>query len=409
MRIPPIIRELVERARRQPGVKSASDAPRTASGDTSGLERAVVDGRPLRLLMATARYLPGRGGTEIHTHQVAQRLAAHGAEVTVLSTADEKSFVRESTDGQVRVVLVRAWPPQRDYYLAPEVVRIVRGGETDIVHCQGYHTLVAPLVMLAAASARIPYVVSLHSGGHSSRLRRSIRPVQALVLRPLLYRAAQLIASSPFEAELFARRTRLPLSSFLVVPSGVDLPLTAPEEPADEAPLLLSIGRLESYKGHHRIVAALPELERLRPGIRLRIVGTGPDEQKLHSLAERLGVGHMLEIAPVPADRRDEMARLLRRAACVVMLSEYESQGLAIQEALALGRPLVVSDNSALSDLGRHANVRTVGRDATSDDITAAIVELLDAPPVEAPEMFTWDQCAAALLDVYLKTLAVRR
>ena len=382
-----------------------------ASGGTSEPRRAVVDGRPLRLLMATARYLPGRGGTEIHTHQVAQRLAAHGAEVTVLSTADREPFVRESIDGQVRVLLVRAWPPHRDYYLAPEVVRIVRGGQTDIVHCQGYHTLVAPLVMLAAASARIPYVVSLHSGGHSSRVRRAIRPAQALVLRPLLRRAAQLIASSPFEAELFARRTRLPLSSFLVVPSGVDLPLTAPEDESDEEgpPLLLSIGRLESYKGHHRIVAALPALERLRPGIRLRIVGTGPDEQKLHSLAERLRVGHMLEIAPVPADRRDEMARLLRRAACVVMLSEYESQGLAIQEALALGRPLVVSDNSALSDLGRHANVRTVDRGATSEDITAAIVELLDAPPVEAPEMFTWEQCAATLLDVYLNTLAVKR
>ena len=367
--------------------------------------------RGLRIVLATARYLPERGGTEVHTYEVAQRLAALGADVTVLSTEPQEPFARESREGDVTVRRVRSWPPRRDYYFAPELARIIRRGGADIVHCQGYHTLVAPTVMLAALSARIPYVVSLHSGGHSSRLRRAIRPAQARALRLLLARSARLIASTAFEANLFAERTGLPRTAFAVIPSGVDLPVTATDEQPSDPPLLLSIGRVENYKGHQRVVEALPALQRTRPGTRLRIAGTGSYEPELRSLARRLGVAHLLEIAPVPADRRDEMARLLQRAACVVALSEYESQGLAIHEALGLGRPLVVSDNSALRDLRhQHANVRTVDRRTTSDEIAAAIVELLDAPPVTAPPpVWTWDQCTAALLGVYLETLARRR
>jgi glycosyltransferase involved in cell wall biosynthesis len=373
------------------------------------LPRAALGGRPLNIMLATAQYMPDRGGTAIHTHQVAHRLAAYGGRVTVVSTVPRGPFSRETEDGPVRVVRVRAWPPARDYYFAPGLVPVIRRSEDDLIHCQGYHTLVAPVVMLCALSAGIPYVVTLHSGGHSSRLRRAIRPLQAWLLRPLLRRARQIIAVSQFEAELFSRRTRLPLSSFAVIPSGVDLPGDIEKGPVASPPLILSVGRVENYKGHHRVVEALPALNRARPGTRLRVVGQGPYEPELRRLADRLGVADRLEIAPIPAERRDEMAQLLHRAACVAMLSEYESQGLALQEALGLGRPLVVSEDSPLGELREQPNVRMVDAQASSDQIASAIVELIDAPPVAPPPLPTWDECAAAVLDVYLRVLAEDR
>jgi len=42
--------------------------------------------------------------------------------------------------------------------------------------------------------------------------------------------------------------------------------------------LIVSGGRLERYKGHHRAIAALPELIRRVPDARLYVVGTGPYE-----------------------------------------------------------------------------------------------------------------------------------
>jgi glycosyltransferase involved in cell wall biosynthesis len=362
--------------------------------------------RRLKILFATARYLPESGGTEIHTHEVAQRLAARGAEVTVVSTAIRGSFARESWDGPVKVTRVRAWPPNRDYYLAPALVRVIRENRTDLIHCQGYHTLVAPVVMLAALSARIPYVVTLHSGGHSSAVRRLLRPLQAWILRPLLVRARHLIAVSDYEADLFARRLRLSRTAFVVIPSGVDLPTVSSRTAKSATPLVLSIGRLERYKGHHRVIAALPAINRVRPGTRLRIVGAGPYEGKLHAVVARLGVGDLVEIAAVPAEHRDEMADLLQQAHVVTMLSRYESQGLAIQEALALGRPLLISDTAALSELTRYPNVVAVSRRAGPDEIAAAVLGLLDAPAEPPPKLPTWDECAAALYELYQETLA---
>jgi len=94
---------------------------------------------------------------------------------------------------------------------------------------------------------------------------------------------------------------------------------------------------VEIYKA--MIVSSTPSLSlhKRRPGVQLHNVGT---EAELRRRAERLGFGDSLKIAPIPVDRPDEMARLLARAVYVVMLSEYESHGLAIQEALALGCPL---------------------------------------------------------------------
>ena len=363
----------------------------------------------MKVLMATAVYLPARGGTAIHTHEVATRLAQCGVDVTVVGTSPTTPFERERRQGPVRVLCVRSWPARRDYYIAPRLDRVIRSTDADIVHLQGYHTAVAPIVMLAALRAKTPYVVTLHSGGHSSRLRRAIRPLQAWLLRPLLVRARRIIAVSPFEAELFARRLRLPISAFTVIPSGVDLPEVPKEPRAPGPPLILSIGRVESYKGHQRVIEALPALNRARPGTHLRIAGSGPYEDDLRRLAKRLGVSDRLEIAPVPAHRRDEMATLLSRAWAVAMLSQYESQGLAVHEARALGRPLVISDGTPLGGLLEHANVRSLPEDADGEEIASAILELLDAPPASPPPMPTWDACAAALLDLYEETLAEQR
>jgi glycosyltransferase involved in cell wall biosynthesis len=353
-----------------------------------------------RILFATARYPPDRGGTEIHTREVAQRLAQRGIDVTVVCTTRDGSE-REDRDGDVRLLHVRAWPRTRDWYAAPGLVRAVRRGRPDLVHCQGYHTLVPPLAMLSARSIGTRYVLTLHSGGHSSAVRRTLRPLQTTLLRPLLSRAERIVAVSDFEADLFARRLRLPRESFSVIPSGVDLPEPAsgPVPPGD--PLILSVGRVERYKGHHRVVEVLPQLAQLYPDVRLRVVGSGPYEEEIRQLAAELGVAGRLEIAAVPVEERDEMARLFRAARAVVLLSQYESQGLAVQEAMALGKPLVITAASALEQVASHPNVRAVAPDAAPADVLAAILELLEQPPVQAPPMPTWDACADALVGLY--------
>src|SRR5439155_25673725 len=121
---------------------------------------------------------PYMGGVENHVHQVARRLAQRGNDVTVLTADPGRKWPSSEQLEGVKIERVRAWPSKRDYYFAPGVYRRILQGNWDIVHCMSYHTLVAPLTMLAALRAHIPYVVTSHGGRHSSRLRIAVRAVK---------------------------------------------------------------------------------------------------------------------------------------------------------------------------------------------------------------------------------------
>jgi glycosyltransferase involved in cell wall biosynthesis len=358
--------------------------------------------RPLRILMVTPRYLPEMGGVETHVAQVAPRLVRAGADVTVLTTDRTRTLPSHEMANGVTILRVPATPARRDYYFAPGIVPIIRRGNWDVVHCQSYHTLVAPMAMMAARQAGLPYVVTFHGGGHSSQLRNKLRGGQWALLRPLFARAARLVAIARFEIELYGRRLGVPDERFVLIPNGADLPPISGGAAGADTDLIVSVGRLEWYKGHHRAIAALPLLLRERPTARLRIVGAGPEEANLRKLALRLGVAERVEIGPVPPADREAMASLLARAALVTLLSDYETHPIAALEALALGRPVLVCHSSGMAELAERGLARSVlpddGPAAVAQGMLAQLRRPLIPPPLALP---TWNDCAARLLDLY--------
>ena len=358
-----------------------------------------------RLLMVSARFPPFIGGIETHVREVAPRLASLGLDVEVLTTDPTGELPRHELVDGVAVERIPAYPRERDYYFAPGILRHLRPGRYDLVHLQGYHTLVAPLTMYAAHRARTPYVVSFHSGGHSALQRRMIRGVQRLALRPGFVAAERLIAVSRFELDLFRRSLRLATSRFALVPNGCRMPLpsTAPDP---DLPLVLSVGRLERYKGHHRLVAAWPQVLAARPGARLRILGVGPQEAELRRQVEALGLNGHVEITSVPPGNPQAMSDALGRANLVALLSDYEAHPVAVMEALAVGRPVLVTETSGLTEIATAGHARGVPQAAGSDLIARAILEQLHAPlEVDTAELPTWDQCAHQLYDLYASVL----
>jgi len=358
---------------------------------------------PLRVLMVTPRFFPDVGGVETHVYQVARRLAHALVNVTILTTDRSGQLPTSELLEGITVRRVRAWPEQRDYYFAPEITRVITQGSWDVVHCQSYHTLVAPMAMLAALRAHIPYVVTFHGGGHSSRLRTLLRRGQWGVLHPLLARADRLVAIARFEIGLYGRALRLPPERFVFIPNGAEVGTGSPS-PAQpgEGTLITSIGRLERYKGHQRVIAALPEVLKQRPDVRLRIAGSGPYETALRQQAEALGIADRVEIGAIPPTDRQGMADLLSRAALVTLLSDYETHPIAALEALALGRPVLVTQTSGLAELAEQGWARSIPCASTPDQTAGAILEQLRRPLIP-PEISlpTWDDCADGLLHLY--------
>ena len=365
---------------------------------------ASITKRP-RVLMVTTRFPPYTGGIETHVREVAPRLARLGFAIDVLTTdTSGEQPRRELVDG-VEVMRIAAYPRARDYYFAPGILHHLRAGRYDLVHLQGYHSLVAPLTMLAAIRARTPYVVSFHSGGHSARLRRAIRGVQRLALRSGFMSAARLIAVSQFELDLFRRSLRLRSSRFALIRNGCRMPppSTAPDP---KAPLVLSVGRLERYKGHHRLVNAWPLVLQDRPSARLGILGVGPYEEELRRQVEALGLTGRVEIASVPAGNPQAMSDALGKANLVALLSDYEAHPVAIVEALAVGRPVLVTESSGLREIVAAGLAHGIPDAADSAQVAQAILQQLRSPlAVDTTALPTWDDCASQLHDLYSAVL----
>jgi glucosyl-dolichyl phosphate glucuronosyltransferase len=375
-----------------------------AQGSVTG-GRAPTSSVPgaLRVLMVTPRSPLAQGGVERHVMEVSRRMAAAGVDVRVLCAEPEVERVVTENFAGVEIRTVRAYPRNRDYYLAPRIWREMGAGEWDVIHVQSYHTLVAPLAMLRALTLGIPYVVTFHGGGHTSSLRNRMRRAQMRLLRPLLARAARLVAVARFEIERYGRELRVPAERFELIPNGTDPSFSdaAVRGPADPY-TLATIGRLERYKGHHRVLAAFPHVLEREPQARLLIVGKGPYEAELRKQAAALGVESRVEFTSVPPERPGAMADLLGRVSLVVLLSDFETHPLVAIEAAAARRRLLVADSSGLAELAEDGFARSIPAEEPATAVATAIVEELGRPaPLEAPRLTTWEECASALLGLY--------
>jgi glycosyltransferase involved in cell wall biosynthesis len=358
---------------------------------------------PIHILMVTARFLPDLGGVETHTHEVSRRIAKHNDfNVTVLTTDPTGTRpVREQFEG-FTVLRCRSYPQHRDYYFAPALYRLILSGQYDVIHCQGIHTAVPVLAMMAARRGCIPYIVTLHTGGHSSGMRHRLRNVQWRILGPLLRHAATVVAVSHFEHELFQHACHLDVERMAIIQNGGDLP-TGTRLALPVPGRIVSCGRLERYKGHHRLIEALPIVRQSVPDATLHIVGTGPYEDKLRALSRTLGVAEAVAIEFIPPDERRRMADSLGQATLFAALSEYEAHPVAVMEALAMGIPVIGIDTAGIGDLVKDGLVTGVPRNASPAAIAQVLVTALNrrgatsaaaAPP-------TWDDTAAQIARIY--------
>jgi glycosyltransferase involved in cell wall biosynthesis len=362
----------------------------------------------MRILMVAARCYPFIGGIETHIQEVGPRLVARGHAIEVLTTDPSGKLPLEQEVRGMHVQRVAAWPRELDLYVSPGVYTAIRRGAWDLIHFQGYSTFVVPIGLLAAVRGDLPFILTFHSGGHSSRLRNAVRGTQHALLRPLVARAARLIGVSEFEANFFSARMGVPRERFVVIPNGAAMPAASPGVKVDPN-LIVSGGRLERYKGHHRAIAALPELIRRVPDARLHIVGTGPYERELRRLVATLGLEERVTIGAIPGSERQRMADLLASAGLFVLFSEYEAHPVALMEALSLRRPALVTDTSGLGELAAKGLCRAIARNADPRALAAAMAEEMEAqrevPDLALPD---WDACAQALSDVYRDVLGNR-
>lgn len=390
------LRSVPQLLRRQPAL------PRADIGSADFEPEAPRPTRRLRVLEVSARFLPDMGGVETHVYEVTRRLTrCADLDLTVLTTDRSAALpAREEFDG-FTVLRCRSYPRHRDYYFAPELPGLILSGNYDLIHCQGIHTAVPVLAMLAARRAGIPYVVTLHTGGHSSGLRHRLRNAQWRALGPFLRGATIVVAVSRFEQQLFEKACGIDPSRFRIIRNGGELPPAAGQITRIPG-RIVSSGRLERYKGHQRVIEALPFVQRSIPHATLHILGSGPYEGKLRKLIATLGLEKSVTIECIAPGDRERMAMSLGAAAAFAALSEYEAHPVAVMEALTLGLPVVGLNTAGVGDLIDEGLVTGVSKDASPAAIALALAPALKNHAARRPAaLASWDSAAADVARIY--------
>jgi glycosyltransferase involved in cell wall biosynthesis len=232
-------------------------------------------------------------------------------------------------------------------------------------------TRVAATAAALARRLHIPYIVltseSLSgSQGIMGRLRRS----------RVLGNAKGIVAVNELAAKRVGRRhPSLPLR---VIPQvGVSVPLPTPR-PERTGLTIGFLGRLLPEKGLDLVFRACVKLIG-RWGI--IVVGTGPAQEELEGLAERLGIaGRVTWLGALPRQRVDEVWPLLD---CVVLPSRtaphwIEGMPRAAIEAMANGVPVIASTAGALPETVGQAGLVVPEEDVEA--IAEALQRLHDVP-----------------------------
>jgi glycosyltransferase involved in cell wall biosynthesis len=355
----------------------------------------------MNILMVWARFLPEMGGIETHIHEVSRRLIENGHSITVLATDRSGMFPKHEIVHGIEIIRVTAHPKSKDWYFSPGVFREIWRRRWDVIHVQGYHTFVPLFAMLSSLMSRQKYVLTFHSGGHSSPFRVSLRRLQWALLAPLVKRANALVGVSRSEIEQFSHGMGIPRDRFRLIRNGAQSLHAIAESVPENPNLIISMGRLERYKGHHRVIAAMPEILRQRPQTRLHVIGGGPCEEELKQLVDRLGLGHAVQIfAWDPTDRLG-LAKQVASCGLFVLLSDYEAHPVAVMEALGLGRKVLTTDNSGFTELAELGWIATIPEHSDAKQVAKAIMDRLDASRSRAVTLPSWDDAASAILRLY--------
>lgn len=323
--------------------------PALPAGDRIGVLQVVASGT--------------NGGAQEHVYSLLSQLDPARYAVTVVTFTDGSAVHRWRSLG-VEVIVA---PEADDAAAAAVVAGLVAERRIAVIHGHMYRAEVAGTLGADLVAARgLPRPWNIQTI-HSSRVRS---PEDRALLVTLTPRIDVLIAVSRAIVAKLEHEGRAG-GRIALIPNGVDLTrydrteacCTLPQEYGfpEGTPMVGVVGRLEPEKGHPTLIDAWPLILRAVPAARLLVVGEGSRREALEAQAEALG---LLGTGTPPSDggprpgatvvftgRREDVPSVTAALDVAVLPSYREAQGLAVLEAMALGRPVVASDVGGIPEM----------------------------------------------------------
>lgn len=328
----------------------------------------------MRIGLFTDTYPPYINGVANSTYILGNELRAMGHEVYVVTTYPGIGKCRWNED---HTVLQLAGPelPFLYGYVATSPIHLnaqeeIRKLNLDIIHAQTEFG-VGLFARICAKVMKIPLVSTYHTTyedyTHYINFINS-RTVDSIAKKAVA-KLSQLYGDSSMEVIAPSMKTKEMLIGYhvrreiSVIPTGLKLDNFSMEHdnPAftakirneygvkDGEKLIIYVGRLAEEKALDLVIRGFAKAKEEGIGVKLLIVGGGPDFDKLVSMTAELGIDDTVYLCgPKPSE---EIADYYRSADAFISASLSETQGMTFIEALASSLPLFARKDEVLEEL----------------------------------------------------------
>lgn len=330
-------------------------------------------------------------------------------------------------------------PYNRQIY--QDVVRTIKDERPDVAHIHNVFPLISPSVYAALHESNVPIVQTIHNyrfmcpngqffvHGHicedclssnfysafKKKCFRNSRMLSAVYAISIsrMWRTGVIqkyitkyIALNNFVAEKLLA-SGIPDRKIEICGNFIE-PLTGSF--SNRKGYILFLGRLSAEKGVKTLLTALSKLD----NVRLKIAGSGPEENNLKEYAERRCYNNVDFLGHVSGGNK---YKLIAEAQCMIVPSEwYENFPVSVMESLSLGTPVIASNIGGLPDMIEHNVTGLLFTPGSANDLAKSIDSLISDPiritemsqqAIEtAKKIFSPEQHLNQLVDIYQQAIS---
>lgn len=300
------------------------------------------------------------GGIPLHTHHLCRALSTRGYYTTVL-VCSRSNQGHDKIDGYNVIYHKILFSPLGNS-LCPSIFRTILKikDEYDLIHAHSHLFLSTIMASLVRRIGSPPLIITNHGIMSASAPDWFNILYMKTIGKWTLKSADKIICYTQKEKDKLADMLKIDSKKIAVIPNGVNTDLFHPNpninrSNTSNAITILWVGRFVRGKGVEYIIHAAKIMVKENPDLKILLVGDGPSKGKIKGLIEKFNLKENVKIKEnIP---NANMPEVYQKTDIFVLPSLNEGVPKTILEAMACGKPVVISEFPHLQELIKNSGL----------------------------------------------------
>jgi glycosyltransferase involved in cell wall biosynthesis len=357
------------------------------------------------------------GGLEMYSILTARQLIKNNIETELLCYKNSRVHT-EAVNGNIPVVESN----YKNYFQLPsylKISRILKKNKYDIIHCQTSKDLWLIVPSLKISMLDTPLLLTKQMGSYIIKkdfLHKRIYKRLNLALAISNVIAKNLVDTTPLTEDKIALLHNS-IDTGLFNPETVDRNLVRNEFRISDGELLIGMmARFSPGKGHEEFILAANDLLRVYDNLRFMIIGeSSKGEDNYAAEVKTMAAGLDILDKIIFTGYRKDTPEVLAALDIFVFPSHAEAFGIALAEALSMGKPSVCSNSDGVLDIAVDNKTSLLFEKKNWMDLKEKLEQLItkeslriefgNAARKRAVEMFDINIFTSRLISIYNKLI----